>query len=157
MPRREILVGLHALQKAAGRIEILDVLQHVGFRADQFVRFRQVCRASVPDDLPGDPRRQRVSRYAGKGVRSTALKRDLEARHGSRSPGCPIYIVQPSRYNGLGVIEIFFKSAPQRKEAVGEVAQVGVVLFHISAEHGIGERLRTVVDRKDGAHVRVHH
>ena len=60
MPGDALLEALDHVQETLRGFEVAHVLQDVRLGADQLVRFREIGRAAVADQLPRHPRRQRV-------------------------------------------------------------------------------------------------
>ena len=61
MPCRAFLEPFDHAQEGTGRIDIPDILQHVGFAADEFVRFRQIRLAAETDDVTSHQSGQGIS------------------------------------------------------------------------------------------------
>ncbi len=153
VPAHPLLKTGNQLQKVAGGSHIFHFLQHVWLRADQFVGLGQIGCTAVAHHFPGHPARQRIARYAGKGVGAAALQRQLQFGEGRQIPGGGVNLLQPAPHNRLGPVQAGLETVAKGEKFVGDGVQRVIVVGQVLLQEGIRHRFYAVVHTEDRAHI----
>ena len=155
--RRVALEAFDLPEELSGGGGIADVLEHVGFRADELVGLGQVGAAPVADDFLRDPAGKGVAGDAGERIRAAALKGEPQraGRLGGAARGGDFR--QPAFDECDRPRSLLLVAALDTVEGMEHMCERVAAPVHEPLHVVVGVRARTVVDREHRAHVGVHH